>query len=751
MGKRTFLAIFAILVLAFPIVAEATAPDRLDANASFVARVCDSVVLGLGNIFHNPTQAEAVAQRIRAQTKPFIDASKILNDSSLGSALIQKGDFIHGIALFDANGDNRTDIYITHDNRPIVMRNSSLAGITPNLSNKLYINTGNGPDGLPRFVETSAISRVQDLGKRSSGVAVGDYDNDGRLDLYVTNWLDGTITQDQQRQPRGYKPTYGFYNPGEAGNILYHNDGNILYTLPDGRIIQVPVFSDRTSAAGVSGGNHNTDSAEWVDINRDGYLDLFVVNSMDIDYAGQRYLGLPTRKMLGEPNQLFLNNGDGTFANITAKAGVAGQMLTMYNPIDEAAQVNSPTLRDSLDRPVNPTGQLSHHAVWFDYDRDGFPDLFVANDQNPIGVYHNNGDLTFTDVTSYTNLNVEGGWMDVGFLDLNGDGKMDLFATNVGANTFSKPIVLSNGTVRFTRYDALFRNDGVLTKEINGKEIPIPLFTYVSHQVTVQWSPRLQPTGTTLSPVCHSSLASASGLEWGEFGWGAVFPDVNNSGYPDIYWVGGTLRCDPAFRTYCLDSPGRLLINTGNNIFVDTSVEAHVLNLIGVNYATGDRMNLQLGEMGSGLSTGDLNGDGFPDIVVSNAADYTPYGHDLTNSFIHGELVAVPSFLFINPGGTNGWIKIKLQGTTSNWAGIGAEIRVTRTDGKVLTQFVLSGDVTGGQTDMVKIFGLGHAGVSKVEVIWPSGIVDSLSNIQTNQLIKVIEGTHMLSAQGFGA
>lgn len=748
--KRIILAVVFILILGFPIIAESFSTDAIYANASSLGRLCDSV-LNIGGIFGGG-RAPTPGDKVRSATKPFTDASSVLNDSNIGSALIQEGDWPHGVVLFDANGDNLTDVYIAHNNAPLFMYNSSLDLVRNDLGNRLYINIGNGQDNLPRFIETGAMSNVRDLGKQSTGASVGDYDNDGRLDLYVTSSLIGIFTQDDQRQPPGYQPTYGFHNPGEAGNVLYHNDGNVPYTLPDGRVVQVPVFSDRTELAGVSGGNYNSESSSWVDISKDGLLDLFVANTIDVDFFGQRYAGLPPQYLVAEPNQLFLNNGDGTFANITNSSGVAGEMLLPLRNSDRAAVLKSSPPVDSLGRIVNPRGQISHHATWYDYDGDGYPDLFVANEDNPITVYHNNGDKTFTDITRYTSLYMQGNWMDVGLWDFNGTGKMSLFVTNVGANTFANPQTFSNGSIKFTRYNALLRYDGVSVRTVNGSQIPVPNFTYVSNKVRVDWSTRLPPTIMTLHPGCHwFGAVPQDGLEPGEFGWGAIFPDVTNSGYSSIYWVGGVTRCDPTVRgSYCMNSPGRLLENMGNGQFVDVSVEAHILNILGVNYTTGARMTTNLGEEGSGLSTGDLNGDGYPDMVVANDADYTSYGHDINGSFINGEIVTVPTFVFINPGGTNHWIKIVLQGTSSNRAGIGAEIQVTRTDGKTITQLVLSGDVAFGQTDLAKTFGLGSEGLRTVRVLWPSGTVDLLGPLQPDQTVKIIEGTHPATPSGSG-
>ncbi len=748
LNRLAYLGIATVLLLVFPVIAQAFAVNNLDRNASVLARVCDSAVNQmLASILQRHDKELEVSKEVRSSIRPFIDASYLLNDSSVGSGLVEEGNWVHGIALFDANGDNLTDIYILHDNRPPVMNNASLQGLQ--LGNRLFINLGVGPDGLPHFLETSAMSHVQLLGKKSMGVAVGDYDNAGRLDMYVANGLDGLSTIDPQRTPPGYHQTYGAYNPGEGENTLLHNDGNIPYTLPDGtfpwrsdRVVEVPIFSDRTLSAGVGGGSHETESATWVDIDNDGWLDLYVVNFMDVDFLPMRYIGQPAQyPYYGEKNILYHNNRDGTFTDITDKAGVGGTPVPANNPNFKNVSPNYP--KDSLGRIVHPAGALSHHAAWYDYDGDGYPDLFVANDQNPIEVFHNNGDLTFTDVTEYTNMKVHGAWMEIGFWDYNGDGKPDLFATNLGFMGFYSPTVYRNGTVVFTDSLGLFRNDGVEMQLIGGKEVPVPKFTWVSNTVQVDWSKVLPPVGLSINRFCHPTidLSNVGGLTYGEFGWGAIFPDVDNKGRQDLYWVGGLSRCDPAFKTLCLSSPGRLLYNDGNGTFTDISVEAHLLNLYGVNYTTRDRMNLLLAEIGSGLSFGDLRNNGYPDIIVSNKADYTPYAHDPPGSN-KGEIVSLPTRLFLNPGGENNWLKVKLVGTKSNRAGIGAQVTVKLQDASLVTKLLLSGDVTAGQTQLDMLFGVGHSNEVTVEVKWPSGNRDLLQNVHTNQMIKITEGGH---------
>lgn len=731
-GKVGFISI-AVILLSFPLIVQASSQDAIENNVSALKVLCDRIFSAISG-----DERDVVGQS-RNNIQPFIQAN--FPHESVGSGLVDEGGFVRGIALFDANGDGLIDIYITHDNRPPLMDPSSLPEL--NLGNALFINLGVAKDGMPEFVDLAAEAGVQEMGRKSHGASIADYDNDGRLDMYVTNGVDGIVSEDKQRIPPSYQRTYGFLNEGEGRNTLYYNEGNRLYTLADGRVIQLPIFSDKTEFAGV-GDNRESESSSWSDIDNDGFVDLHVSNYIDLDFWGPRYPGLPAEYYFGERNTLYHNNGDGTFTDITESAGVGGTPRApefFFKGSGNGAGNEDQILVDDLGRRINTNGGASHHQLWYDYDGDLFPDLFIANDWNVIEVFHNDGDLTFTDVTKAAHLDIEGAWMQVSLWDYNQDGKPDLYATNFGAGAFAATHVDDEGRLKFTRFTGVFQNDGVRVERIDGADVPVPIFSYVSDEIRVDWSKTLPPYGLTLRPECHGSLTKATGFELGEFGWGAVFPDIDNDGDQDVYWVGGLKRGDPNAQTLSLESPGRLLRNDGNGILTDISVESRVLNLVGVNYRTGERIDLRYSEKGSGLAAGDLNNDGFPDLIVTNDADFTPFGHDVENSLRDDEIVEIPSFLFINPGGDNNWLKVKLEGTVSNRAAIGAKVKVTLEDGNAVTRFVMSGDVTGGQNPFELLFGLGKSEVSRIEVMWPSGMIDTIENPRINGLIEIVEGS----------
>ena len=270
-----------------------------------------------------------------------------------------------GIGVFDCDNDGRLDI---------VMVNASTVERFRNGGDPLVTLWHQEPNGTFKDITAEAGLTRRGWGM---GVAVADYDNDGWLDLYVT---------------------------GFGGNALYHNLGNCK-------------FEDVADKAGVRGGGFSTGAA-WGDYDRDGKVDLFVSRyvHVDIDHLPQfgsnkfcRYKGILVQcgpwGLVGESDLLYHNRGDGTFEEVSKKAGV----------------------NDAI-------GYYGLGAIWADYDNDGWPDLFVANDATPNYLYHNNHDGTFTDVgmlsgVALTGQGIQQGNMGVDFGDYDHSGQMSLIVT----------------------------------------------------------------------------------------------------------------------------------------------------------------------------------------------------------------------------------------------------------------------------------------------------------------------------------
>ena len=288
-----------------------------------------------------------------------------------------------GGAFFDADNDGNLDIYLVNSG---YWKESSSGDETPSA---LYRNSGDGT-----FTDITMTAGVGNSGNYGQGAACADYDNDGDVDLYVTNF---------------------------GVNVLYRNNG-------DG------TFTDVTASTRVGDPGWSS-SACFLDYNRDGHLDLFVVNylvySLDVPYRPCGEDGIQTychpSLFEGAPDTLYRNNGDGTFTDVSHEAGVGG------------------------------IGGLFHGkglgVVSADFNNDGTPDLYVASDDTRNDFFYNNGDGTFSEISllagcAYSFNGVAQAGMGVATDDYNGDGWLDIFVTNLSYET--NALYRNNGDGTFT-------------------------------------------------------------------------------------------------------------------------------------------------------------------------------------------------------------------------------------------------------------------------------------------------------------
>jgi enediyne biosynthesis protein E4 len=290
-----------------------------------------------------------------------------------------------GVALFDCDGDGKLDIVTVTDSTVDTYLHGGELMVT------LY-HQDTQPNGPLHFTDVTTASGLTTHGW-GMGIAVGDFDNDGLPDLYVT---------------------------GYGHNVLYHNLGGCK-------------FEDVTAQKKVAGGGFSVGAA-WADYDRDGKLDLFVSRYVDTDLQhlpkpgdkAFQYQGLPMEVPVlnGETDFLFHNTGSGPFEEVSQKAGVN-----------------------------NPDKRLGMGVVWGDYDHDGWPDLFVTNDMGPNFLYHNKHDGTFEDLglLSGTALSTEGrsmGNMAADFADYDRTGALDLVVTRYGYQPMS--LYKNQGELGFT-------------------------------------------------------------------------------------------------------------------------------------------------------------------------------------------------------------------------------------------------------------------------------------------------------------
>jgi hypothetical protein len=499
-----------------------------------------------------------------------------------------------GVALFDINNDGRLDVFFTNGAKLDEKMTSSQQ---PDKRDQKYWDRLYQQNADHTFTDVTEKAGVKGA-RYNFGAAVGDVDNDGFEDLYVT---------------------------GYGGNALYRNNGG-------GR------FTDVTAKAGVAASGWSS-SAGFFDYNNDGRLDLFVCRYLTWTwetnlYCGERKPGYRAYchpdNYKGATNLLFLNNGDGTFTDVSKQAGVA-----------------------------NPEGK-SLGVAFNDFDRDGWTDVFVANDSVRQFLYRNKGDGTFEDVAllAGAGYNEDGktfAGMGADFNDYDNDGWPDIVDTALGNERY-----------------ALFRNngDGSFTDSTN-------------------------PTG-----VGEASLLMS--------GWGIRFFDYDNDGMKDLFvaqsHVLDTIEQTAPSLRYLL--PPMMLRNTGQR-FVDISAK------LGSSFATA--------YAGRGASIGDLDNDGDIDIVMAT-------------------LDQRPVVMRNETDDKTRWLTLNLIGAKSNRDAIGARIKLTGQSGRTQYQFVSTASSYQSASDRRAHFGLGaDEAVKTIEIRWPSGVVQHLSEIKTNQILKIFE------------
>jgi hypothetical protein len=439
------------------------------------------------------------------------------------------------------------------------------------------------------------------------GCAVGDYDNDGRDDIYVT--------------------TVG-------SNHLFHNLGN-------GK------FVDVTARAGVSDPGFSA-SAVWFDYDNDGKLDLFVAHYIEWSIETDQYCSLDNKNKSyctpqtykGQSSTLFHNRGDGTFENVTKRAGLS-------DPTSKALGV-----------------------VMLDYDNDGWMDLFVSNDTEPNKLYRNNHNGTFTDVgvtagVAYSEAGTVRAGMGSDAGDYDGSGRQSLVIGN------------------FTNEGmALYHNDGAGLMADEGMR----------------------------SGVSKMSLSSLT--------FGCFFFDYDLDGLPDILAINGHVSDDISVvqPTVKYAQAPNLFRNRGKGRFEEI--------------AKGLGPALQDPVVGRGAAYADFDNDGDLDVLI------------MANN-------GNARLLRNDNGNQNDMLRVKTIGTRSNRDGIGAKITVHTSKGETLFAMVKTGSSYLSQSELPVTFGLGKPVAGKtvnVAIVWPSGHKESVQGAQANQFLTIREGNGVISA-----
>ena len=543
-----------------------------------------------------------------AEKAPFgVNFVNVAKESGLKAATVFGGEHKNkyllettgcGVAFYDFDNDGWLDIFLVNGTR--------LEGFPPaqTPTNRLFKNNRDGT-----FTDVTAKAGLLHFGW-GQGVCIGDYDNDGYEDLFVAYF---------------------------GKNVLYHNNG-------DG------TFTDVTEKAGVAGSGKRWNSGcAFVDYDRDGKLDLFVANYIDLDLATAPvpesgpclYKGVMVAcgppGLNGGKNILFHNNGDGTFTDVSQSSGI-----------------------------LQANGTYGLGVLTGDFDNDGWPDIYVANDSAPSALYQNQKNGKFQDIALEAGcaLSADGkpqAGMGVSAGDYDLDGNLDILKTNFAGDTPS-----------------LYHNLGGAAFE-------------------------------------DTTFPAGLGKHTQYLGWGCGFFDFDNDGWPDILLCNGHVYPEvEQLRTEAGYAQRKLLYrNLRNGKFEDISEAVGP----GISAPSASR----------GCAFGDFDNDGDLDFVV-NCVNDAP------------QLIRCDSSLKSN------WIKVRTIGTKSNRTGIGARLRcVVQMPGETKPHQQIDEVRSGGsyfsQNDLRIHFGVGSAlKVDLLEIRWPSGTVDALKDVAVNQLVYVKEG-----------
>ncbi len=524
-----------------------------------------------------------------------------------------------------------------------------------------------------RFDHLSSPEQKYIVESMSGGVALIDYDRDGWPDIYFTNAQsvemalagkkarsalyhnnhDGTFTDVTNKAGVGYPcwamgAVVGDYNNDGwpdllvtcfGGVVLYRNNGN-------------GTFTDVTKQAGLSNDSQWATGAAFGDYDRDGWTDLFVshyvdLNLNDLPAFGSKptckYRGIDVqcgpRGLQGSSSNLYHNNGDGTFADVTKKTGIA-------------------------DSPKS----FGMTAVWSDFDGSGHLDLFLANDAGRNYLYRNDGSGHFTDMAFSSGVavnqdGVEQANMGVALGDYQHTGRF-----SIAVSHFSD------------EYTTLFRNDGKMN------------FTDASYT----------------SGIAPSTAPYV--------GWGDAFFDFDNDGWLDLFLVNGHVypQVDTIVAGARYREPPLLFLNQRDGTFKDISKISGSALLIP--------------RVSRGVAMGDLFNDGRIDIVIEN-------------------LEGTPTILGPRGGPSNHWVEFELVESKGNRLALNARVTATAGD-LVQTSEVRSGGSYLSQNDLRIHFGLGGGRrVDKVEILWPGGSAEILSDLAVDHLYVVKEGEGVVPAE----
>jgi hypothetical protein len=530
----------------------------------------------------------------------------------------------------------------------------------------------------------------------------------------------------------------------------------------------VPQLVDVTDAAGIKFEHLSSPEQRYIvesmgggvaliDYDRDGWPDIYFTNSQSVEMA------LAGKKSAGA---LYHNNHDGTFTDVTAKAGIGQPCWAQGVAVADYNNDGWPDLLvtcfggvvlyrnngDGTFTDVTKQTGLSSDTMWAtgatfgDYDADGFVDLFVSHyvdfslkdlpafgssptckyrgiavqcgprglKGSPSSLYHNNGDGTFTDISKTSGVRdaPEAFGLTSVFAHFDDDAILDLWVANDAGRNYLykgdnsghfKEIGFDAG-VAVNQDGAEQANMGVAIGDYQNAGRLSTAVTHFSDEYTALYRNDGKLNFTDVSYIAGIAQPTTPYV-----GWGDAFFDFDNDGWLDFVMVNGHVypQVDALPSGARYREPAILFLNQHNGKFTN------IMTAVGPAF--------QVNRVSRGLAVGDLFNDGRLDIVIEN-------------------LTGAPLILRNQGGPANHWLSLELAGTKSNRLAINARVRVTAGD-LVQTREVLSGGSYISQNDLRLHFGLGaHDHADKVEITWPSGAITTLTNVAANQFVGIKEG-----------
>ncbi|MFD2587351.1 VCBS repeat-containing protein [Croceitalea marina] len=523
-----------------------------------------------------------------------------------------------GVSIGDINNDGLNDIFFS-------------GNLT---SNKLYLNKGNMV-----FEDITETAGVGAEGKWCSGVTMADINHDGFIDIYVS--------------------VSNKFGNGE--NLLFVNNGD-------------STFTESASSYGIADTATSIQST-FFDYNNDGLLDLLVANypNIQVSMGNEYYYNLMQENSLENSGHLYQNNGDGTFSDVTAKAGVQNFGLTLG-------------------------------VVASDLNNDGYKDLYLSNDFNvPDYLYLNNGDGTFSETVKESTSHTSMFGMGLDIADYNNDALMDLIQVDMTANDYKRAKTNMASMSPSTFYGAVALG-----------------MHYQYMQNSLQYNNGIDKKGLPN----YSDISRYAGISTTDWSWGPLFADFDNDGYKDLFITNGVKRdvnnndvnVEYSFSALFGDDKKkdyRLLPSTPIPNFAFKNKGDNTFEKVTTAWGLDEK------GFSNGVSYGDLDNDGDLDLVLNNLDNVATIYENQSNTE------------------TQKFLRIKLKGNATNPLGIGTKVFLETDNSSQVQELTLTRGYQSSVEPIIHFGVNSASSIKEVKVQWPNGFQETLYDVTTNQTLLV--------------